>query len=76
MTKCSMCDGSGLVTTAADINCPACLGTGKVFGQICTGCGGSGSETIAIEILCPACKGRGDGQLPKSDPSSLGPRDT
>jgi DnaJ-class molecular chaperone len=75
MTKCTMCDGSGLVSTGADINCPACLGTGKVFGQICSGCGGSGSETIAIEVLCPVCKGRGDGQLSKTNPSGPEQRD-
>jgi DnaJ-class molecular chaperone len=69
MTKCSMCGGSGLVATTAEINCPACLGTGKAFGQRCSSCGGSGSENVAIEVLCPACHGTGDDLPPKRDPS-------
>ena len=74
MTKCPMCDGSGLVHTMAQISCPACLGTGKVFGQICTGCGGNGSDTIEIEILCSSCKGTGDARSTTEDPHDLGPR--
>ena len=58
-TRCRYCDGTGLMPGLAEIECPACHGTGEVHGTTCLGCGGSGCVEVETEVLCEKCGGVG-----------------
>lgn len=58
--SCSMCSGSGRVTSSSGVeqNCPSCSGSGRKYVNkmvTCSSCGGSGEERRS----CRSCGGTG-----------------
>lgn len=57
--RCVKCDGDGLISVVATIECQVCNGTGEVLGSICLICAGPGAATIETQVICDQCSGIG-----------------
>jgi hypothetical protein len=60
MGECPDCNGSGCVTDAEPIPCPACDATGLILGAPCICCDGDGQQVVDVNVLCDRCGGRGE----------------
>jgi DnaJ-class molecular chaperone len=55
MNVCPNCHGTNFARSIDAKSCPACDGTGLIFGTKCVSCAGAGYLVVDITLICERC---------------------